>query len=206
MGVNWLVLQLWSSRCWNWSHFQPWFSFVSWRIRLENFSGPGFQLSTATSQSILFCNVFGLHSKFSHVVYFTLHCSASLRNSASELLSHYAETCQLCQQWQTCMRRFMNPTSLGSWLAVQDVSHTQHSGSGIEHDRRDAWKKGKFPSWDGQGAGRMCTSLLGKCWRELDLAKFFEVQEKLIKVQTKEAYQYIWTRQHSEAARQQRSH
>jgi len=34
-------------------------------------------------------------------------------------------------------------------------------------------------------AGRMCTSLVGKCWREPGQAKFFEGQEKLIKVKAK---------------------
>lgn len=71
-------------------------------------------------------------------------------------------------------------------------------------------RKGKFPLRDGQGTGLssgwICTSLVGKCRRELDQAKFFEARGKLIKVQAKEPYKYTWTRRQSNAARQQRSH
>lgn len=60
----------------------------------------------------------------------------------------------------------------------------------------DAWKTGKFPLRDGQGTGlgqalwQNVHFIRGKCLREPGRAKFFEAQERPIKVRAKEPYKY----------------
>lgn len=53
-------------------------------------------------------------------------------------------------------------------------------------------------------SGRMCTSLGGKCLGEPERAKFFEAEERLIKVRAKEPYKYTWTKRRN-TARQRRA-